>query len=473
MNNYETIIGIEVHTQLNTSHKIFSPSKNDVNAKPNTNIHPIDLALPGSLPRFNEEVLRKAIIVSNGLNMEITKKMHWDRKSYFYQDNPKGFQITQKETPLGTNGNIVLDNGKEIGITFMHMEEDTAKSFHVGEETLLDYNRCGVPLLEIVSDPDMRSAKEAREYLDKLREILLFVNASDCKMEEGSLRVDVNVSVRPYGQKEFNTKVEIKNLNSFANVEQAIENEIKNQTLQYNKGEKVIECTKRFNEDTRQNTIMRLKESVLDYRYIPEPDLPWITLTESYVDEVLEEMPLLPKEIKDILSNKASLSEKDQKVLMADLDMTIFYVEAIKSGFDPKKLFNYLTSNVNEVLNKERLSTPEIHLDINNFNKLEENLKSGRISSSHVKKIIPIMVMSGKDVEDIIKEEGLEQITDPSVILGFITEVLDGNQESIDLYKSGKDKAFGFMVGQIMKVSKGQANPKLINEILKEELEKR
>ncbi|MGL5020697.1 MAG: Asp-tRNA(Asn)/Glu-tRNA(Gln) amidotransferase subunit GatB, partial [Mycoplasmatales bacterium] len=252
MFNYETIIGIEVHAELNTMYKIFSPSINNINSKPNTNVHPIDLGLPGTLPRFNEEVLQKAILVCEGFNMDVTRAMHWDRKNYFYPDNPKGYQITQQKTPIGRHGKIVLDNKKEIRIDFMHMEEDTAKSFHIGEDTLLDFNRCGVPLIEIVSAPDMRSGAEAREYLEKLRDILLYLDASDCKMEEGSLRVDVNISIRPVGSEVLNTKVEIKNLNSFNNVEVAIEKEVINQLYALNAGVKVVQCTKRFNEGTKK-----------------------------------------------------------------------------------------------------------------------------------------------------------------------------------------------------------------------------
>ncbi len=471
MTNYETIIGIEVHAELNTKHKIFSPSINDINAKPNTNVHPIDLALPGTLPRFNEEVLKKAILITKAFNMQVTKKMHWDRKNYFYPDNPKGYQITQQQTPIGRHGYIELDSGKKITIDFMHMEEDTAKSFHRENKTLLDFNRCGVPLVEIVSGPDMRSGKEAREYLEKLRETLLYLDASDCKMEEGSLRVDVNISVRPYGQETFNTKVEVKNLNSFANVEMAIDVEVKKQIRALNTGVKVVQCTKRFNETTKDVDIMRIKESQDDYRYFPEPDLPKIILTDEYIKKATENFPMLPKIIKTHLVDELELDTKAVSIMMADRDMTLFFLEAIKEN-DPKQMLNYLTVNVNEYLNKAKLTFKDVQLTSMHFVDMAKALEAKKISSNHVKKLLPEIMKSGKDVSTLIKELGLEQITDEETIRSFVIAVLTNNPESVELYKNGKDRAFGFMVGQIMKESKGQANPQIVNKLLKEELAK-
>jgi len=470
MFNYETIIGIEVHAELNTKHKIFSPSINNINAEPNTNVHPIDLGLPGTLPRFNEEVLQKAIIVATGFDMEITKEMHWDRKNYFYPDNPKGYQITQQKTPIGRHGKITLDNGQEIKIDFMHMEEDTAKSFHSGEDTLLDFNRCGVPLLEIVSAPDIRSGSQAREYLEKLRDILLYLDASDCKMEEGSLRVDVNVSIRPIGFNGLNTKVEIKNLNSFNNVELAIEKEVVNQMYALNSGIEVIQSTKRFNESTKTVDLMRVKEGMSDYRYFPEPDLPRIILTDDYITNVIKDMPLLPKIIKNKF-NEIGLNQKEIKVIMSDRIMTLFYLETLNYELDHRQTYNYLTANINEYLNKEKLEFKDVFFDVVHLQDLASNLSSGKISSSHVKKIIPEILKSKKSVEQIIKDLGLFQIVDETLIAGFVDQVLLQNPESIELHKAGKDRAFGFMVGQIMKVSKGQANPQLVNKILKDRLD--
>ena len=470
MFNYETIIGIEVHAELNTKHKIFSPSINDINAQPNTNVHPIDLGLPGTLPRFNEEVLQKALVVAKGFNMQVTKDMHWDRKNYFYPDNPKGYQITQQQTPIGRKGKITLDSGKDITVDFMHMEEDTAKSFHSGDDTMLDFNRCGVPLLEIVSGPDMRSGAEAREYLEKLRDILLYLDASDCKMEEGSLRVDVNVSIRPVGFAGLNTKVEIKNLNSFNNVELAIEKEVVNQMYALNSGIEVIQCTKRFNESTKTLDIMRVKESMADYRYFPEPDLPRIILTDDYINNAVNNMPMLPSMIKNKFI-EIGLNDKEIKVIMTDRAMTLFYLDTLDHNLDNRQTFNYLTANVNEYLNKEKVDFNDVFFSVEHLQDLAICLVSGEISSSHVKKIIPEILKSNKSVKQLINDLGLSQIVDENVIAEFVDQVLNANPESIELHKSGKDRAFGFMVGQIMKVSKGQANPQLVNKILKERLD--
>lgn len=471
MFNYEPIIGIEVHAQLNTKHKIFSPSINDSTSEPNTNIHPIDLGLPGTLPRFNKEVLDKAMIIAHGLGMEITKDMHWDRKNYFYFDNPKGYQITQQETPIGRHGKIVLDSGKEIVIDFMHMEEDTAKSFHDGNITRLDFNRCGTPLVEIVSAPCMRSGKEAHEYLAKLKEILLYLDASDCKMEEGSLRVDVNVSVRPIGYDGLNPKVEIKNLNSFKNVEIAIDKEIQNQIYAYNTGGEVIQCTKRFNEATKQVEIMRIKESSTDYRYFPEPDLPWIHLSDDDINNQIKNMPKLPTQIKAELG-ELGFSDKDINILMLNRDMTKFFFTAIDHDLDPKMMFNYLTVNINEYLNKNKCQFSDLNINVEQFKTIQQYLDADKISSKHVKTIIPLMFASNDSVEQIIKDNNLEQITDVDIIRNWVTEVIEQNPETLALYRDGKKSAFGFFVGEVMKKSRGQVSPKLANDILAQELNK-
>ena len=472
MNNYEIIIGVEVHAQLNTKHKIFSPSLVSATAKPNTNIHPIDLGMPGALPRFNEEVLKKAIIICEAFNMEITKKMHWDRKHYFYLDNPKGYQITQKETPIGKNGYIELDSGKKIKIEFMHMEEDTAKSFHTENKTLLDFNRCGTPLVEIVSAPEIRTPKEAREYLEKLKEILFFLNVSDCKMEEGSMRVDVNVSVRPYGMKEFNPKVEIKNLNSFKNVEIAIEKEVEKQIKAYNIGQPVLQATKRFNEQKNDLDIMRIKESSVDYRYFPEPDLPFIELTDDYIEELIEKMPLTPNVYREELK-KIKFNEKEIKTLMNDKTMLEFFFLAYKKGLNPKNMFNYLTVNINEYLNKNKKELKDFNLSIDDFILLEKKLNNGEISSKHLKVIFPEMLDTGKNIETIIEEKNLKQISDPKEIEKFIEKVLTDFPEQLNEYKNGKTALFKFFLGKIMSESKGQINPMMTNKILQEYLDKK
>lgn len=470
MLNYEVIVGIEVHVELNTKHKIFSPSLNDNMQPPNTNIHPIDLGLPGTLPRFNPEVLEKAMIIAHGLGMEITKDMHWDRKNYFYADNPKGYQITQQETPIGRHGQITLDSGKVIHIDFMHMEEDTAKSFHDPHGTKLDFNRCGVPLVEIVSAPEMRSGKEAHEYLNKLKQTILFLNASDCKMEEGSLRVDVNVSVRPYGVDYFNPKVEIKNLNSFKNVELAIDKEVAHQIKAYNTGGKVLQATKRFNEQTKDVEIMRIKECATDYRYFPEPDLPWIHLTDNDISSVLKDMPKLPHVIKQELK-ELGFSDKEITILMQERNMCNFFFKALDNGLDAKQMFNYLTVNINEYLNKQKLDFEEVNINVEQFKELDRYLSSDKISSKHVKTIIPLMLSSDKTVSQIISENKLEQITDVATVTNWVKAAISENPKTLALYQEGKKSAYGFFVGEVMKKSNGQVSPKLANEILTKELD--
>ncbi len=472
MYNYETIIGIEVHAQLNTKRKIFSPSLNDSSSAPNTNVHPIDLGMPGALPRFNEEVLQKAIMVANAFDMDITKKMHWDRKNYFYHDNPKGYQITQQKTPIGRNGVITLDNGKEIGVDFMHMEEDTAKSLHRADATLLDFNRCGVPLVEIVSMPDMRSAAEAREYVEKLREILVYLGVSDGKLEEGSLRVDVNVSVRPYGQPHFNPKVEIKNLNSFSNVAMAIEIEAKNQTLAYNTNQPVVQATKRFMETSKTVETMRVKEGVVDYRYFPEPDLPYIEIDDTYINDVLVDSAKLPAQIKAELEG-FGFNNKDIANLMTNVDMVKYFFQMTDSGLDPKQSLNYLLVNIKDVLNKSGKSFTELAITIENFLDINELVTSGKISTNHVKKILPMLCEEAQDAKELVSKLGIEQITDPEVIGKMVDDVLDANEQSIIDFHGGKDRAVGFLIGQIIKASKGQANPSLVNKILMQKLNER
>ncbi len=472
MYNYETIIGIEVHAQLNTKRKIFSPSLNDSSSAPNTNVHPIDLGMPGALPRFNEEVLQKAIMVANAFDMDITKKMHWDRKNYFYHDNPKGYQITQQKTPIGRNGVITLDNGKEIGVDFMHMEEDTAKSLHRDDCTLLDFNRCGVPLVEIVSTPDMRSSAEAREYVEKLREILVYLGVSDGKLEEGSLRVDVNVSVRPYGQPHFNPKVEIKNLNSFSNVAMAIEIEAKNQTLAYNTNQPVVQATKRFMEASKTVETMRVKEGVVDYRYFPEPDLPYIELEDQYIASVLAESSKLPAEIKAELAG-FGFNDKDIVNLMSNVDMVKYFFKMVDAGLDPKQSLNYLLVNVKDYLNKSKGDFADIAITVENFVEIEELVASGKISTNHVKKILPTLCEEAQSAKELVSKLGIEQITDPAVIGEMVDTVLDANEQSIIDFHGGKDRAVGFLIGQIIKASKGQANPSLVNKILMEKLNER
>lgn len=472
MTNFETIIGIEVHAELNTNEKIFTTSYNNISSKENTNISVIDLGFPGTLPKFNEEVLQKAILIAKALNMKITKTMHWDRKNYFYHDLPKGYQITQLDTPIGRNGCIELKSGKKIEIAFMHMEEDTAQTTNADGNIHLNFNRAGVPLVEIVSSPNLRSGSEAREYLEKLREILIYLDVNDGKLERGSLRADINISIRPIGEKKLYKKVEIKNLNSLTNIELAIKEEEKLQLKKFLTGKKIEQETKRFDESQKKLVTMRKKEGAVDYRYFPEPDLPVIEVTDNYIKKIVSRMPVLPHEIRSKLTNQYKLNEKDVNVLMTDFSMTRFYLQALEKELNAGQVLNYLLSNVNGYLNKEKKNFSDIYLSIDNLADLEELLHSKKISTNHVKKIIPLLLEKKCNVKEIVKELGLEQIIDEQKILEFVQITLKNNPESIDLYKAGKDKSFGFLVGQTLKTSKGQANPSIVNKILKEELEK-
>lgn len=472
MNNYQVTIGIEVHAQLNTKRKIFSPAFNNMHDTPNKNVHPIDLALPGTLPIFNEEVLEKAILIASAFNMNITHEMSWDRKNYFYHDNPKGYQVTQYRTPIGTKGSIVLDNNKYIGVAFMHMEEDTAKSNHKEDKTYLDYNRAGIPLVEIVSEPDISNKEEAKVYLEKLREILLYLNVSDCKMEDGSLRVDVNVSIRPVGQEKLNTKVEIKNLNSFSNVQKAIDLEIADQTLKYNTGKEVLECTKRYLESSNSLELMRLKDGTDTYRFIPEPELSPISINEEYINDKLTNMPLLPSQIVEKLKS-LRIPEDDIVNLMKDKDMTLFYLELIKEDIDPIFVINNLLGSIKDYLNQKSINFNNLQISNKHFIDLWTKFNAEVINSGHVKKILAIVCDTNQEVQDIIDQHNLKQLSDASEIRTIILKVLNANEKIINDYNSGNERALKSLMGQVMKESKGLANPKIVNENLKEELEKR
>lgn len=472
MNNFETIIGVEVHAQLNTKHKIFSPALNDSDSKPNTNVHPIDIAYPGTLPRFNPEVLEKSLKICKALNMNISKEMHWDRKNYFYYDNPKGYQITQFETPIGKKGYIELDDGTKIDIDFMHMEEDTAKTYNSGDDINLDYNRSGVPLVEIVTAPVLKTGEQTKEYLEKLRDILVFLDVCDGKLEKGSFRVDVNVSVRLIGDQKYNTKVEIKNLNSYEFIKRAIDEETKIQIKKYLTNEKVVQSTKRFNDSSQKLELMRIKEGAADYRYFPEPDLPIININDAYIENIVSDIGMLPLEIKKMLINKYELPKKDVNILINNKQMTDFFLSTLSTKLTPKKTLNYLLVNTLEYLNKNKVNFEEIKLSTNNLLDIDKLLNKGMISSAHVKKIFPYICKEETNVLDLVKKLGIEQITNPEQIRGIILSVLEIESESVELYKSGKSKAFGFLIGKIIAQSAGQANPKIVNELLKEELDR-
>lgn len=474
---FETVIGLEVHVELKTKSKIFSPGVSAFGDDPNTNVNPIDLAYPGTLPVLNEEAVNFAMKAAMALNCEIATHTKFDRKNYYYPDNPKAYQITQDEQPIGKNGWIEIEvdgEKKRIGITRVHLEEDAGKLIH-GEDgySYVDFNRAGTPLIEIVSEPDMRSPEEAYAYLDKLKNIIQFTGVSDVKMQEGSLRCDANISLRPVGQKEFGTKTELKNLNSFAFVKSGLEYEQKRQEKILLEGGEIQQETRRYDEKTKETILMRVKEEADDYRYFPEPDLVPLYIDDAWKKRIRKEIPELPDARKKRYVEELGLSEYDAGVLTSSKEMSDFFEETIAQGADVKQAANWLMGDVSGYMNKHLKELPELAITPESLAKMIKLIEDGTISSKIAKKVFAEIVEKGGDPEKIVKEKGLVQISDPEQLKEIINKVLDENEQSIIDYKNGKGRALGYLVGQTMKATKGQANPPLVNKILKEEIEKR
>lgn len=474
---FETVIGLEVHVELKTKSKIFSPGVSAFGDDPNTNVNPIDLAYPGTLPVLNEEAVNFAMKAAMALNCEIATHTKFDRKNYYYPDNPKAYQITQDEQPIGKNGWIEIEvdgEKKRIGITRVHLEEDAGKLIH-GEDgySYVDFNRAGTPLIEIVSEPDMRSPEEAYAYLDKLKNIIQFTGVSDVKMQEGSLRCDANISLRPVGQKEFGTKTELKNLNSFAFVKSGLEYEQKRQEKILLEGGEIQQQTRRYDEKTKETILMRVKEEADDYRYFPEPDLVPLYIDDAWKERIRKEIPELPDARKKRYVEELGLSEYDAGVLTSSKEMSDFFEETIAQGADVKQAANWLMGDVSGYMNKHLKELPELAITPESLAKMIKLIEDGTISSKIAKKVFAEIVEKGGDPEKIVKEKGLVQISDPEQLKEIINKVLDENEQSIIDYKNGKGRALGYLVGQTMKATKGQANPPLVNKILKEEIEKR
>lgn len=460
-------IGIEVHVELKSLSKVFSNSKNNFNDPVNTNVNVIDLAYPGSLPRLNKEVINMAIKACLALNCDVTRLMHFDRKNYFYADLPKGFQITQQDTPIGTNGYIEIENGKKIRIERLHIEEDTCKSIH-SKETLLNFNRAGVPLLEIVSKPDIHSGLEAVQYVEKLRETLLYLGISDVKIEEGSMRCDVNVSVSDNDT--LGTKCEIKNIGSISNVKTAIDYEVSRQTELLKNGEIIKEQTRRYDDKTKTTILMRYKETGNDYRYFPEPDIPYFEITDEWIRKIEKQMPILTDELKEKYE-KLNINPQNIQTLISNRSLCMF-LESVIDSVDAVIASNILTSDIAGYLNKNIVSIEDTKLTKEKFIELINMLKNEQLSSKQAKQIIPYLLETDKNISSLIEELGLVQITDNTKLQEIINNVLNNNQESVNDYKNGHENALKYLMGQIMKESKGQANPKLVNELLIENLKK-
>ncbi|MFY1049318.1 Asp-tRNA(Asn)/Glu-tRNA(Gln) amidotransferase subunit GatB [Apilactobacillus sp. 1-1-2] len=466
--NFETTIGLEVHVELKTNSKIFSPSPVQYGVDPNLNTNVIDWGYPGVLPSTNKGVVKSGIMAALALHAEVEKHPHFDRKNYFYPDNPKAYQITQKDTPDAHDGWIEIEvdgKKKKIGIEEMHIEEDAGKNTHGNKFSYVDLNRQGTPLIEIVSKPDIASPDEAYAYLEALRERILFTGISDVKMEEGSMRVDVNVSIRPYGQKEFGTKVELKNLNSFNYVRKGLAYEEKRQQRVIMAGGEIQQETRRFDETTGKTVLMRVKEGADDYRYFPEPDLPALDITDAWINEINDSMPEMPASRRQRYVNDFGLKDYDAMVLTQTKEMADFFDAMIKLGADPKMASNYLQVNVNAYLNDEQKDLSETEITPENLATMIKLIEDGTISSKMAKKVFK-GITEGKEPKKFVEDNGMVQLSDPAQLQPIIDEVLLNNPQSVEDFHNGKDRAIGFLVGQIMKQTRGKANPQVVNKLL-------
>ena len=477
---YEPVIGLEVHVQLGTRTKLFCSCPTEFGAEPNRNTCPVCLGLPGSLPVLNEEALRLAIKAGLALHCKIAERLKFDRKNYFYPDLPKAYQISQYDNPVNGRGLMEIEYKdaagkmvhKKIGITRAHLEEDAGKLLHEGikDGSLVDYNRAGTPLLEIVSEPDIRSPEEAYEYLNALKAVLQYALISNCNMEQGNLRCDANVSIRPVGQEKFGTRAEIKNLNSFKAVQKAIQFEIERQTQLLDSGQKVVQETRLWNDEKSQTFLMRSKEEAHDYRYFPEPDLVPFTISRETVAQIQGTMPELPDARIRRFVNSYGMTEYDALVLVQEKVLGNYFEECIKEKVNAKLASNWMQSELLALLNANKLSievSPIKPKDLAGLIKLIEN---NTISGKIAKDVLPEMFASGKSAEAIVKEKGLVQVTDTKLLEEVAAKVIAANPKSVDDFKAGKAAALGFLVGQIMKETQGKANPKLVNEILTKKL---
>lgn len=474
--NYETVIGLEVHVELKTESKIFSSSPNAFGDHPNENINPKDLGYPGTLPVLNEEAINYGMKASLALNCDIASETVFDRKHYFYPDNSAAYQISQDEQPIGENGWIEIEvNGekKKIGIERIHLEEDAGKLTHGADRSLVDYNRQGTPLIEIVSEADIRSPEEAYAYLEKLKSIIQYTGVSDVRMEEGSLRCDANISLRPVGQEAFGTKTELKNLNSFAYVKSGLEHEVARQTEILSDGGTIEQETRRYDEKTKKTVLMRVKGSADDYRFFTDPDIVPLYIDDAWKEEIRAEIPELPDARMNRYIKEMDLSDYDAGVITSTKEMADFFENTVNLGADAKQAANWLMGDLSAHLNKQGLELHDLAITPEALAKMIQLVKDGTISSKIAKKVFAELLENGGDPEKIVKEKGLVQISDEGQLKEVITQVLDENEQSIADYKDGKGRALGFLVGQVMKATKGQANPQMANKILEEEINKR
>ena len=473
---YETVIGLEVHCQLKTNTKVWCSCDADYdNKEPNTAVCPICTGQPGALPKLNEKVLDYAIKAALALGCEINRESYFDRKNYFYPDSPKNYQITQFFKPYAENGvlKITTNSGKEasVGIERIQIEEDTAKSIHTASETLLNYNRASVPLIEIISKPEIKNAEEAYAYLNTLKDRLKYTKVSDVSMELGSLRCDANVSVRKKGETKLGTRTETKNLNSFKAVVKAIEYETNRQIEVLESGGRVVQETRLWDEENAVTKPMRSKEEAMDYRYFPEPDLPAIIITESRLSNVKDKMPEFADEKAKRFINEYKLNEMEAATLSSEQELAEYYEEVVKVSDDARLAANWVLTEILRVLKEKNISIEEFSVEPENIGKLIKLIKANTISSKIAKDVFEILLSENKDPEIIVKEKGLVQITDNSEIEKIVEQVLAENPQSVEDYKAGKSNALKYLVGQSMRLSKGKANPQMINEMILARLE--
>jgi aspartyl-tRNA(Asn)/glutamyl-tRNA(Gln) amidotransferase subunit B len=470
--DYEIVIGLEVHSELKTNTKIYCDCTTAFGGDPNTHCCPICTGMPGTLPVLNGKVVEYAIKAGLATNCKINEFSKQDRKNYFYPDLPKAYQVSQYDLPLCYEGSVEIDvNGskKTIGLTRIHIEEDAGKLIHEsGEGSLVDYNRCGVPLIEIVSEPDFRSAEEVRAYMEKLRTILLYVDVSDCKMNEGSLRCDVNLSVRKKGEKEFGTRTEMKNMNSFNFVVKAIEYEAKRQIKVIENGGTIVQETRRWDESKGVTVSMRSKEEAHDYRYFPEPDLMPIITSKERIEEIRNSLPELPDSRKIRFTEKYGLSEYDANLIVASRRIADFFEEASKNVNNKKTVVNFITTEIFSRLSEEDKEQGNIPIEPNYLEELVKLIEDGTISNSIAKTVFAEMWDTGKSANKIVEEKGLKQISDDGELKTMAQEVISNNPKPVQDYLSGKEAAIQALMGQMMKLTRGKANPKVVIGILKE-----
>jgi len=473
-NQYEVVIGLEVHAQVTSESKLFSTSATKFGAEPNTQVSLVDAAFPGMLPVINEYCVKQAIKTGIGLKAKINKRSVFDRKNYFYADLPQGYQISQFKDPIVGEGKVILDmpdGQKEVGIERLHLEQDAGKSIHDldPKNTFVDLNRSGVALMEIVSKPDLRSPDEVNAYIKKLRSIMRYLGTCDGNMQEGSLRADVNVSVRKKGSKEFGTRCEIKNVNSIKFMQMAIEYEANRQVDLIEDGQTIDQETRLFDTKKNETRSMRSKEDAHDYRYFPDPDLLPLEVSDDFIENLKSEIPELPDEKKKRFIEKFKLSPYEANILVSDIETSNYFENVIKKS-DVKLATNWIIGELFAALNEKNLEITESPISAGNLSKLINLIKDGTISGKIAKTVFEQMMEGDKDPQKIVEEKGLKQESDPKALEALIDKVIDDNRDKATEYKSGKVKLFGFFVGQVMKVSGGKANPKLVNEILKKKL---